>query len=202
MWLDLLASKPKVRLLRYLASRKGEFSGLELARATGMDAKRTREALADMVRADVVTRRTLGRASLYALNHKHYIVESVLIPAFRRETEWLEHLGRSVLSVAPKQIMSVVLYGSWARGDARPDSDVDLLVIVAVTGGKLEAVEQRLNRYRARAMDRFGRPVSFLLLTARAVADRIKAHDKFIREVVVEGRVLAGRPISEVIRPA
>ncbi len=73
MWLDLIAPKPKVRLLRYLASHGGEFTGLELARSSGTDAKRTREALADLVRMDVVARRAVGRASLYTLNRKHYV---------------------------------------------------------------------------------------------------------------------------------
>lgn len=28
-----------------------------------------------------------------------------------------------------EQLVSVVLFGSWARGEARPESDIDLLVI-------------------------------------------------------------------------
>ncbi len=200
MWLDLIASKPKVRLLRYLAFHTGEFSGLELARATASDAKRTREVLADLVGMDLVTRRVVGRASLYALNRKHYAVGSILLPAFRREMEWLEQLGRSVLSVAPKQILSVMLYGSWARGEARPDSDIDLLVVAAGNGRTTAELEHRLVQYRTRAMDRFGRPVSFLLKTPREVASRIRSRDRFFREVLTQGRVLAGRSISEVIR--
>ena len=30
----------------------------------------------------------------------------------------------------------IILFGSWARGDARPDSDVDLLVVMSVAGSK------------------------------------------------------------------
>lgn len=32
----------------------------------------------------------------------------------------------------------IVLFGSHARGDARPDSDVDLLVVMGVIGSKRE----------------------------------------------------------------
>lgn len=33
----------------------------------------------------------------------------------------------------------IILFGSHARGDAGPDSDVDLLVVMAVQGSKTEA---------------------------------------------------------------
>jgi predicted nucleotidyltransferase len=36
----------------------------------------------------------------------------------------------------------IILFGSYARGDAGPDSDVDLLVVMSLTGSKLDkAVE-------------------------------------------------------------
>ena len=39
----------------------------------------------------------------------------------------------------------IILFGSHARGDAGPDSDVDLLVVMPVTGSKLDkAVEVRM----------------------------------------------------------
>ena len=42
---------------------------------------------------------------------------------------------RLVREFAPEQ---VILFGSRARGDARPDSDVDLLIVTPVTGSKRE----------------------------------------------------------------
>lgn len=41
----------------------------------------------------------------------------------RHVREYLEALYGS-------QIKAIILYGSWARGSATPDSDVDLLVVV------------------------------------------------------------------------
>lgn len=40
-----------------------------------------------------------------------------------------EFAGR-VAERIPDRLLEIVLYGSWARGTARPDSDVDLLVVV------------------------------------------------------------------------
>ena len=44
---------------------------------------------------------------------------------------------RIVKQFAPEQI---ILFGSQARGDAGPDSDVDLLVVMAFEGSKLDAM--------------------------------------------------------------
>jgi predicted nucleotidyltransferase len=44
-----------------------------------------------------------------------------------------EMVHRIVREFHPEQI---ILFGSYARGDAGPDSDVDLLVVMPVTGSK------------------------------------------------------------------
>lgn len=46
------------------------------------------------------------------------------------------------LTVAQFQPQKIILFGSYARGDAGPDSDVDLLVVMPVSGSKRQkAVE-------------------------------------------------------------
>src|SRR3546814_13344064 len=42
--------------------------------------------------------------------------------------DWPQHLRR-VSSVDPSNILAVALFGSRARGDSSPDSDIDLLMI-------------------------------------------------------------------------
>jgi predicted nucleotidyltransferase len=44
-----------------------------------------------------------------------------------------EALDRTLSVVRPERI---VLFGSWARGDAGPDSDLDLLVVTAFEGAR------------------------------------------------------------------
>lgn len=201
MWLDYLSSKPKLRLLRYLVHHNGMFTGRQLALAAGVQPKLARAALSDLVRGGLVRERKAGRAFLYTLNRQHYAVSGVLAPAFKRETEWLEVLARRLITVAPGMIRSVVLYGSWARGEAGSESDVDLLVVVSDSARK-DLLERRLDTFRLEAVDRFGVPVSLLMMTPSELAGSSKMQSRFLRDILEQGRVLAGRPLSQVVRSA
>jgi predicted nucleotidyltransferase len=41
-----------------------------------------------------------------------------------------EAVARDLRALYRERLERVVLFGSWARGDARPDSDIDLLVVL------------------------------------------------------------------------
>ena len=78
----------------------------------------------------------------------------------------------------------IVLFGSYARGDADEDSDVDLLVVMPFEGkGARKATEIRM---RARP----GFPVDLIVRTPETVRERLKLGDFFLREAVEEGRIL------------
>ena len=47
------------------------------------------------------------------------------------ETPDLSHALRTVLEAAPPEVLAVYLYGSRARGTARPGSDLDLALLLA-----------------------------------------------------------------------
>ena len=48
----------------------------------------------------------------------------------RAEEEWLEAYRRELVTHFPDAIERMLIYGSKARGDAGPDSDLDVLLIV------------------------------------------------------------------------
>ena len=45
-------------------------------------------------------------------------------------TTILDHLAKQTIERWGRDLVSVVLFGSFARGDAHPHSDVDLLLVV------------------------------------------------------------------------
>lgn len=79
---------------------------------------------------------------------------------------------------------AVWLYGSVARGDAGPDSDLDLLVISPTP----EPFFQRMASVR-RLLRPFNAdwPISPIVLTPEEFQDRLVAGDQFVASIQAEG---------------
>ena len=78
----------------------------------------------------------------------------------------------------------VILFGSYARGDATEDSDVDLLVVARTK----ERFFERMASVRRLIRDlRDGLPVSPIVLTPGELEKRRQAGDPFVREILDTG---------------
>ena len=81
----------------------------------------------------------------------------------------------------PKKI---ILFGSYARGKPRPESDVDLLVIMNTP---LREVEQSIKICQQIEV-RFG--LDLIVYTPKHLKERVKMGDWFLRDVIKDGKVL------------
>ncbi len=102
----------------------------------------------------------------------------------------LSQMARVIVrEVEPERI---ILFGSHARGDARPDSDVDLLVIEREPFGK-----QRSRRREAallwRALARFPVPKDIVVYSQEEAAARKDSPGHLVAHALREGRVLYER---------
>jgi predicted nucleotidyltransferase len=93
-------------------------------------------------------------------------------------------LEKLLAGYAPQK---VILFGSYAYGDPRPDSDIDLLIIK-------ETDERFIDRWVAvrRLLSDPGRtiPLETLVLTPQELSDRLAIGDQFLAEVMEKGDVL------------
>lgn len=93
-----------------------------------------------------------------------------------------EMVKRLVERFAPEQI---ILFGSHARGTARPDSDVDLLVVTPVSGSKrAKQVEMRV------ALHDIHVPKDIIVVTPEEVARKREIVGTIIRPALWEGKTL------------
>lgn len=196
--LDILGSRARLALIRHLVVRRQEFTGRELARTAGIEAKQASQALRHLLEVGMVRRRRAGRAFLYSLNDNHYLVSSAVAPAFHAEERWDESLGTEVRALARPDAESVILYGSWARGTADARSDIDLAVIIR-RGGNKRLVENRLAEQHERLADRFTHAISFLVLGRREFRNRAAHRDALVAEILESGRVLAGKSFAGLL---
>ena len=97
------------------------------------------------------------------------------------EADIQDFVDKVVEQFAPRR---VILFGSYARGNATPDSDVDLLVIMPT---KKEAVEQAVE-IRQRIRRSF--PLDLIVKTPADVTWRLSLHDCFLTSVMAEGKTL------------
>ena len=82
----------------------------------------------------------------------------------------------------------IILFGSYARGEAGPDSDVDLLVVMPVTGSKREKqLEIRL------ALQEIPLPKDIVVTTPEEFQWRQEVVGTIERPAAREGKVLYAR---------
>lgn len=99
-------------------------------------------------------------------------------------------VATTVATVAPER---VILFGSYARGDAGPDSDVDLLV---VAGDPLIPVGQRQDELRRirRALRGLRIPVDILLYAPEEIDAWRDSPNHVIARSLREGVTVYERP--------
>jgi len=93
-------------------------------------------------------------------------------------------LERLLAGYAPQK---VILFGSYAYGNPRPDSDIDLLIIK-------ETPERFIDRWvsvrRILSDPRRTVPLETLVLTPQEVSRRLAIGDQFLAEIIEKGKVL------------
>jgi hypothetical protein len=115
-------------VLSVLARADAEMTGRELQRVIGRGSHQgIRNAADRLAYQGVVSRRSAGSANLYQLNRDH-IAASWIEGLASLPAQVLDRL-RNAIDEWEQPPLLVVLFGSVARGEATPESDLDLLVI-------------------------------------------------------------------------
>jgi predicted nucleotidyltransferase len=109
-----------------------------------------------------------------------------LPPGLQSQRQTLADCLEAMDRVMP--LRAVYLFGSHARGEARPDSDVDLCIVAEGAGQQLEAAR----RFREAIWEVWPRPALTLVpITPDRLAEKKDRKDHFFATVIQEGLLLA-----------
>ena len=111
---------------------------------------------------------------------------AIHVPTIDRRTRIpQEAIDQVVQQIVEKfKPQKIILFGSYARGNPRPESDVDILVVMETP---LKEVQQAIQICQ-QIEYRFG--LDLIVHTPKHLAERVKLGDWFLRDVLAEGKVI------------
>jgi len=191
---ELLGNPIRIRVLRVLTRYPTlGFTGRELARSSKSSPSQTIAALECLLDSGVIYREVAGRSHVWRLAPEH-VLHDLLVSMFQGEEDPLQLLKRDIEDMLqPLPVKRAFLFGSVARGDERPTSDVDLLVLVGSKAAK-EAVEDGLSRVSHRIFQRFGNPLSPLVLDTSQ--SRYPPNPELVKTAQTEGVEIGRRAVT------
>jgi predicted nucleotidyltransferase len=199
----ILGSQSKVALLRALLQTGTPVSAREAARLAGIAHSGALRALDDLVELGVVDRTETPGQHLYTINFQSDLVKNGLGPLFAAEHgrvaevfRWIQDELKSYLS--SNTVRSAVVFGSAARGEDRPDSDFDLLVVVR-RQEDVEPVHQHLVDASTELFRRFGLSLSPVVIAVEQLVHQHHDGDPLVQAVLRHGRQVAGLRLERVL---
>ena len=184
----LLGSAGNVRVLRALATDRAPQSAPQLAATAGLTPQGTRGVLDVLARQRLVKAHGSGRTQLYELNTAHPLALSLAALFQHEQSRWdaLMSAIRDVLARHGAAVSAAWLYGSVARGDDSPASDVDIALVI-----RSHAVADQVREALMPLEDAQHFRVSLTALTSKELA-ALPEDDPWWANVVRDGRVLKG----------
>ena len=191
------------RVLRFLWRSRTEWSGREIARKVGLSAPSCHETLKKLDARGLVELRRVSNVHLYKINSENYLIEDVFGPFFEAEAAMPKQMEATITKAltrpAKPEVVSLVLFGSMARGTKiRASSDLDLLVVLP-SKDSLKSLEPKLEQLKEALFRRFHVPLSPYVQTLPEL--RRKHHRKLplIGEILKDGRTIYGKDVKELL---
>ena len=170
-------------------ARRGSRSGISLA-------------LDRLTEQGLVVAEPTNYGHAYRLNRDHVLAPAVLTAAKGRE-EFLRRLTDACGSLHPEPV-SAALYGSVARRESGPESDIDL--VIAVDGERLDRIEdgwtRQMDEMSQRVFSWSGNRLETIVVDVQHLRDLAWAGDPLIVSLRDEAVTLAGRDMRELLNEA
>jgi predicted nucleotidyltransferase/DNA-binding MarR family transcriptional regulator len=202
---DALGTRSKVRILRVLLGRDKGLSGRGVGRRANVSSQTAFRALEDLSDLGLVRREESPAEHRFSINRRHVLVKHGLEGLFAAEDRAVDAVFDRLQTICarldqetPARIRAAWLFGSAMKGEDRPASDLDLLLVTDGEEGTNE-LRTELADAHGELEEEYGLDLSPVVLTR----DRLREMDDdgaaLARAVREDARRVFGSSLREVL---
>ena len=189
------------RVLAVLARTETELTMRTVAQLAGVSPNRATAVLNHLVQLGLVERREAGSAALVRLVRQNEAARAVLALADLHDGV-LTRLRAEARMIRPEPAC-LLAFGSFARGEAREESDVDVLAVRPENvSGEDELWTASLGQWSDCATEIVGNPVNVLDVSAQELPELVRRGAGAWKVIADGGVVLIGTMPAEIGRAA
>ncbi len=181
MLTKLFGSNARVKVLELFAlNASSEFYLREIAQRTGLALRSVQRAVEDLTEIHILIREKRGNAVYFRLNGENPITEdlkSILLKTVGLADLILAELG------AESRIDVAFIFGSVAKGEELPTSDIDIALVGDILSRRLADLVERLEQ-------KTKREVNITPFSCEEWGERISAGDHFATTLLREPKIM------------
>ena len=194
---EFLQNSAPFRIVASLMKQKQGLSGRALASLIGVSPFKAHQVLKFLVAQGVLMENIAGRSHLYSVNQDHVLVQKIVRPLVQLEESLFEELGSEILKALRSKPLSIILYGSVARGEETADSDIDILLVYE--GDEDIGSIRESGLFMESVTRKYGNPVGVRRCFVSDLQKRFSEQGELIKNIIKEGKVLSGKSITELL---
>jgi uncharacterized protein len=193
----VFSSSSIIPILRELNIRKTGVTGREIARLSGMTHRSALKALENLEIINLVKKQVAGRTYYFTMNREHYLYKKIVSIIFKAEKDILSKISDQISSSLGKYSESIIIYGSVARGDENPESDLDVCIVYKRDPGK---IEQRITDLRAELNSVYGVTLAPFIVSVSEFKKRARSGKPPVNNILKEGKIIYGKQFKDILK--
>jgi predicted nucleotidyltransferase len=185
------------KVLAALAGTTSELNVRTIARVAGVSVAQASRVLPALGELGVIERREVPPSSLFRIVPEH-ILARALIDLFNARGNVLTAAGLAAVKIQPAPA-SIVIFGSFARGDGDSASDIDVIVVRPFdTDAEDQLWLASVEVWRTYINRLTGNPVEIIDIRTDEISRKLKGDTQLWLDVLRDGQVVFGQRLDQL----
>ncbi len=195
----VLADPVKIRTYRILARHPEGLTGRGIGTLIQTSPFKINQVLRELVEEGILETSVVGKAYLYRFHQGHILIDNLIQYVLNFEDRLFLDLGKKISPLLKPKPLSVILYGSVARGDERATSDLDLYCIYPDEMENAGSASETVRILSEKISRTYGNIISLRRARISEFQRLSRERDPLTRKIIDEGKILTGLSMMELL---